>query len=211
MSPTQEFLGKEFVALRSEIDNGIKELRDLERYAIIATAGAWIWLITQEVWGFLPWAIPVIVVCIGAVRATAIFRHFGVLSRYIREELELSFGVDGWEKFLEDHHASGRKTLRVLRWLHDRGPWLLLVMPTVAALFSCLLNEPGTDLLDKDPAKLTPEILDALIDHVLKKVGVGGPNVSPATLAEMRKQLQALVPVDAAYQVQGDVPESLGE
>ena len=68
-----------------------------------------------------------------------------------------------------------------------------------------------TDLLDRDPAKLTPEILEALIDHVLKKVGVGGPNASPETLAAIRKQLQALVPVDAAYQVQGDVPESRGE
>ena len=64
-------------------------------------------------------------------------------------------------------------------------------------------------ILDIEPSQLSPEILDALLDHVLKKVA--GPAVTPEMLAEIRKQLEAVVPVEAVYQVQGDVPESRGE
>ena len=60
-----------------------------------------------------------------------------------------------------------------------------------------------TNIQDLKVEDLTPEILDALLDHVLKKVA--GPAVTPEMLAEIRKQLEGIVPMEASYQVAGEV------
>lgn len=100
---SRAFYLKEFVCLRDEIVWLLKDYRALERNAVIAVGVSWAWLFKEGNTSIrLAWFIPVLFATLGALRASGIFKQFGVFHGYV-ESVESAFvelgGPQGWEHF----------------------------------------------------------------------------------------------------------------
>jgi hypothetical protein len=106
---------KEYELLKQEIASAVQESRTLERYALIATAAVWSWLVTMgdNVPGVL-WWIPTLLVAFAAFRSLALHVAVNRLGRYIRDEVE-SQTCDGqpcgWEHFISWPPAASAASL----------------------------------------------------------------------------------------------------
>jgi hypothetical protein len=123
---------KEYVALRSEILDAIKEARSLERYVIVTVAGLWAWMITHKIADWRAWLIPFGVVCVACVRAANIMQHLGTMGEYIRENLE-PIGR-GYEHFLYKKRGKPKSLSRFVRTCSDYGSWVLLLSLNIVAV-----------------------------------------------------------------------------
>jgi hypothetical protein len=128
-SPQQkEFLIQEYSALRDEIELTLKELRSIERYAIIATGGVWAWLAGHalQVW---TWAIPLIFVVCGFLRHRVLINHLIDMGTYIRcttEPFFLGPGA-GWENH---YHKSNDWRLDTVS---NNSVWIFLAAASLLA------------------------------------------------------------------------------
>jgi hypothetical protein len=96
MSGDQTYRLEEYKALRKEIELYLTESRSQERYTLIAVWVVWAWLITNKQPSGLLWSVPIILTLATSVRMIAMWKHFGIMGRYIRT-LEDEFSVNGWE------------------------------------------------------------------------------------------------------------------
>jgi hypothetical protein len=93
---------KEYECLRAEIVWLLKDYRVLERNALIAVAISWAWLFENSDLPRWAWFLPVLFVGLGALRASGIFKQFGVFHEYIakiEEAFSRNKDLDGWEHF----------------------------------------------------------------------------------------------------------------
>jgi hypothetical protein len=122
----KEFALKEYECLRQEIIWLLKDYRALERNVVIAVGLSWAWLFEHKCSPRFAWFIPVLFVALGALRASGIFKQFGVFHCYVKR-IESAFGADlileGWE------HFSWQKT----GWVSKSAIALWLILA-----FSCL-------------------------------------------------------------------------
>src|SRR5256885_2245536 len=99
----EDFLLKEYDALRKEIDACLEEQRQLERYALVACAGIYTWIATNNKFA-IALCIPPLLTVMMATRAMALWMQFGQMGAYIRmveATLLTSTKARGWETFLE--------------------------------------------------------------------------------------------------------------
>ena len=87
---------EEYKNLRKEIEIYITESRTQERYAVLAVAAIWTWLIANHKTSGALWLVPLLPTALIAFRAVAMQRHFSDLKGYIKD-LEDAFGTAGWE------------------------------------------------------------------------------------------------------------------
>jgi hypothetical protein len=96
MDDLRAFQLEEYRSLRKEIEMYITESRTQERYAVIAVAAIWTWLIVNKQTSSALWILPVLATALIAFREFAIRRHFQDIKDYIKT-LEGAFDVKGWE------------------------------------------------------------------------------------------------------------------
>jgi hypothetical protein len=102
-SPQDDFYFLEYKALRSEIENMLKDARSVERNVVLSVGAIWAWLAVQPK-ADVPkqvWLLPVFLVVLGAYRSSALLKTFGVMSLYI-QKIEKRFcneEIEGWETF----------------------------------------------------------------------------------------------------------------
>ena len=99
-----EFHLKEYECLKKEIDSAVQETRTLERYALVATAGVWTWLLaTSGGARDLIWWIPSLLVFFAGLRSVALYRAVQRIGDYIRDQLEACIcdaTPCGWEHYI---------------------------------------------------------------------------------------------------------------
>lgn len=102
---TREFAIKEYEALRKEISDSVAETRSVERYAVVATAAIWTWLLVEK--SGKPWVetvkwIPVVFSLLAAIRCAALLLGIANHAEYIREVEERWGAARGfrWEHFI---------------------------------------------------------------------------------------------------------------
>ena len=123
----EKFLLKEYECLREEIVWLLKDYRALERNVVIAVGLSWAWLFDHEKSPKFAWFMPVVFVALGAVRASGVFKQFGVFHTYVKHMEKHFLGLNptpsGWE------HYSWNKT----GWVSDsaRALWVLLGLSVV--------------------------------------------------------------------------------
>jgi pimeloyl-ACP methyl ester carboxylesterase len=98
-----KFYLAEYGRVRQEVVWLLKDYRALERNVVIAVAVSWAWLFeTDPPRPKLAWFLPVLFVGLGVLRASGIFKQFGVFHRYLMS-MEASFSKAkdprGWEHF----------------------------------------------------------------------------------------------------------------
>jgi len=134
-------------ALWAEIAENVKEARVLERYAVIATAAYWAFLIKDgkvPLTGmtYLEWMlIPALLAILGGLRSMALLSRITLMGRYIRK-IETDIGYRGWETFLESSHRKGSKpflSTGAVIWV-----CILLMTILVPILFHYFGFEPST-------------------------------------------------------------------
>lgn len=101
-----EYHIQELITLKSEINETITALWEIERYALLATAAIWTWSLTNAPTGLsvAKW-LPLGLNLLFGLRSLALHRHIVTISRYLTL-LEDTFLPDdslGWEKYLERH------------------------------------------------------------------------------------------------------------
>src|ERR1700733_852029 len=110
----QAFSIEQNKALWAEISENVSEARLLERYAVIAIAAYWAFLIkdgqvplTRH--NYLEWTlIPALLAILGGLRSMALLSRLTLMGRYLRETENL-MGYRGWETFLEASYREGSK------------------------------------------------------------------------------------------------------
>jgi hypothetical protein len=124
-----EFLQEEYKLLRHELEGHVEETLRLERYAVIGVAAVFAWLLAELEQEITPWAwyVPVILPLIGGVRSLLLYRHVGLIARYLsRLEVEIyadrNRGRDeerilGWERFLTPRRRKYRGALATIIWI----------------------------------------------------------------------------------------------
>ncbi|MGI9487695.1 MAG: hypothetical protein ACR2RF_17815 [Geminicoccaceae bacterium] len=99
------FLLREHEAVRTELDEAVRETRVLERYALLVTGAIWSWAmsIDNEFYSWLAW-LPLLLILFLAFRAFVLTMHIDDLARYlmkIEKKFELSGGL-GFETYFQD-------------------------------------------------------------------------------------------------------------
>lgn len=96
---------KEYEALRIEINDTLREIRAIERYAVAGSGAIWAWLATRPSLHAAVWVIPLLLVAAGFIRNSILYAHVRQLGDYIRqiEEhlLKGSGGPRGWEGYFK--------------------------------------------------------------------------------------------------------------
>jgi hypothetical protein len=96
---------KEYEALRVEINDTLREIRMIERYAVAGSGAIWAWLATRPNLHAAAWVLPLLLVAAGFIRNSILYAHVRQLADYIRliEEylLKDSPGPKGWEGYLK--------------------------------------------------------------------------------------------------------------
>jgi hypothetical protein len=126
-SPTEALALAEYGVVRELIYGGLKEIWAMERYALVAIAAFWAWLLTQGEWR--PWMdvakyVPAVLAGLAALRCGAAYRSVRCLAEYVHDEIEVRWGL-GWEHFLKRHPPG---LLHVIA-----GFWILLIVSCLAA------------------------------------------------------------------------------
>jgi hypothetical protein len=96
---------KEYEALRVEINDTLREIRMIERYAVAGSGAIWAWLATRPNLHIAVWVLPLMLVAAGFLRNSILYAHVRQLGDYIRliEEhiLKDSNGPKGWEGYFK--------------------------------------------------------------------------------------------------------------
>jgi hypothetical protein len=124
---------EEYRALRAELDDVVKALRQLEIYTIGSIAAVYAWLATHiDVLqpGTLPWWIPLGIAGFGLFKNRALLIQLRALNRYMQDELEPSILVVGhrplnWYAYLRYHYP------KIFNW-YDITLWGILIGITIA-------------------------------------------------------------------------------
>jgi hypothetical protein len=122
-----DFYLLEYKALRSEIENMLKDARSVERNVALSVGAIWAWLAVQPT-AVVPkqvWLLPVLLVVLGAYRSSALLKTFGVMSLYI-QKMEKRFcdnEIEGWENFSNPRRA----------WMSKSGGalWAVLLVTSI--------------------------------------------------------------------------------
>src|SRR5947209_16801814 len=75
---------KEYEALRVEINDTLREIRMIERYAVAASGAIWAWVATRPNLHVAVWVLPLLLVAAGFIRNSILYAHVRQLSDYIR-------------------------------------------------------------------------------------------------------------------------------
>jgi hypothetical protein len=125
--PFTDFHKEEYQSLRKEIEASVREARDLEKYALLATAAVWTWLAAKGRHVTNPqfnW-IPAVIVILAIVRSVALLLSIRKIAAYI-QTVEAEFACHppkGWETFVgnpRDHSI----------WMSSAVFWLCLLIAT---------------------------------------------------------------------------------
>ena len=96
---------KEYEALRVEINDTLREIRMIERYAVAGSGAIWAWLATRPNLHAAVWVLPLMLVAAGFIRNSILYAHVKQLGDYIRlieaHILKGSEGPRGWEGYLK--------------------------------------------------------------------------------------------------------------
>jgi hypothetical protein len=129
----EEFLMKEYEALRDEMTESVKETRSVERNALIVTGAIWSWLAISNNSSYmqLKW-LPAILIFLFAYRAYGLTTHIDSLHEYLIkiENLILPGKKLGFEQLHQDRLTAKRTSAYIF--------WALLIITTiiVPALFN---------------------------------------------------------------------------
>jgi hypothetical protein len=100
-APT-DYLVKEFEGLRREIGETVREIWQIERYALVATAGIWTWSLTDRM-NLVPYVLwlPLGLNIIFSLRALSLYRHARRISDYLlmNETRLFPDASVGWERY----------------------------------------------------------------------------------------------------------------
>ena len=135
--PAQEFLLREYDALRREVEMTIKDRSDYLRYAILSSGAIWAWLVglpkgqgSPLVHAVSAW-IPSLLTVLLCGEWNLLRRKIWGIARYIRNiehHMQPPQGL-GWETQLEDR-TSKHKRSHVEVW--ERGIWGVLLIANAA-------------------------------------------------------------------------------
>lgn len=113
---------EEYLSLRKEVENDLKELSDLERNCVIAAATAYAWIATTATPSVplvrAAWLLPIALPIYGAARSFAIGQHLHFVGKYIKGIESKHFPAaidkpqDGWQHYFE---ANGRSVTTKIR------------------------------------------------------------------------------------------------
>ena len=143
MESQLEFFKLEYESLRKEIEVISKELRDTEKYTILAIAAVWVWIITND--DKIPnegknllWWLPVFLVAIGFFRFLGVKQSLEKIANYIATNIEPTFLKEGlgWENYLRNSPNNNK----IQWWISSYLIWGALFFTTtiVANMMSCL-------------------------------------------------------------------------
>jgi len=97
-----EFQTKELESLRQELNDSVKAIWEIERYALTLTGGIWAWGIPQANKGFaaVMW-LPLGLNLLFGLRALALYRHVNRISGYLLLVERKLWGGErqGWENY----------------------------------------------------------------------------------------------------------------
>jgi hypothetical protein len=99
-----EFLLEEYKSLRTQIDEFMKDIMGLERWAVIVSGGLWSWLSTTEgkhLPGLIYWS-PALLSLLFGLRSLGVYvmmRRTGKYILTVERQLDLPAGL-GWQIFL---------------------------------------------------------------------------------------------------------------
>ena len=133
-----DFHLKEYDSLRQEIVSSVEEGRQLERYVLVITSGAWVWLLTHPTVHLpqIAWWIPFLFTCLGGIRAYTQLKNIQLMAEYI-QTLETMFcqtdEAKGWQTFLQTKQRTDPSKLRFRR--SAIVYWFTLFLATAFAPF----------------------------------------------------------------------------
>ncbi|MEP6466904.1 MAG: hypothetical protein ABJB05_11400 [Parafilimonas sp.] len=122
----EEFLMKEYDAVRTEMNDTVKETRMVERNSLIATTVIWSWLATTDHVAYkqLKW-LPVILVLFSAYRAFGLASHIDKIRNYLRKFEHSVLLEDDWG--FEQYYKSKLTSRRISSYIF----WVLLFLVTL--------------------------------------------------------------------------------
>jgi hypothetical protein len=122
------FLLKEYEKLRDEIMFTLKEMVELENYAMVITAAVWAWVLGSGPKSVGPYFyavywIPTILVCMLKVKRNFLERHILIMAGQIRRTEERLLGAEGVGLGFGWEHRPQTETL--VLWV--RYYWIFLI------------------------------------------------------------------------------------
>jgi hypothetical protein len=114
-----DFATEEFKQLHSELHSHVQETLNLEKYTVVGLAAYYAWVLTHPHAGkaFI-WWIPVLLPLVAGLRSLALYKHIGVIAKYLRiQEVPLHGGKTGWEAFYLKHRFPWRGLIAVFIWV----------------------------------------------------------------------------------------------
>jgi hypothetical protein len=133
ISVSEQFHLEQIKALRGEIDENMKQLRQIELYAVLGSVAVWAFLLTHQANGqritTIGWLMPVFLIACSAYKHYTTNRAIRGLGSYIRRcEGVFSFQGLGWEGSSEREEA----TIEFLKF--NKLFWgVLLLLSLIAA------------------------------------------------------------------------------
>lgn len=127
MSDPFDIRKEEYLALRKEVENDLKELSDLERNCVIGVATAYAWIATASALhaplAVTAWMLPILLPIFGSARSYSIGKHLGLIGGYLMGveakllPMQSSETQDGWENYFEKHGSKITTKVRVRFWV----------------------------------------------------------------------------------------------
>jgi hypothetical protein len=118
----------QYESLRKELESCVREMRTIERYALIGTGVVWAWLATNQQIRvhYIVWWIPVLFSLLGGLRTFALIKSVRRLAAYIQtvESAFMNKRLEGWETFITQNR---RQSIRYSIYLF----WIILMLATI--------------------------------------------------------------------------------
>ncbi len=150
-----DFLAREYEALRTEMVQMISDARALERYIVTGCAAVWAWVAVHPESPKISLALPLVLAVLGGVRDRTYAVEIGGLGEYLRriEEHFLPEGgamgkARGWEHHQDTRNVSGESPYLLWGILLVAGLLALWQLPTghkaaEAETAPCVINTSG--------------------------------------------------------------------
>lgn len=111
---TQEFVLAEYSAIRSELEEAVRETRSLERFALIALGTIWSWVLASAKPGreLVLW-LPALLIAFLGFRASELIKHIEFIGSYLAKveaTFSLPHGLGFEQNFLPRVHDKRRTT-----------------------------------------------------------------------------------------------------
>jgi hypothetical protein len=113
MEPDQkEFLLREFDALRRQMEQDIRQIGDLLRFAVLASGAIWAWLLSQAKPDCPPTKfslfisiIPLLITVAFGVFVRQLRAFIKTIGEYIQTVEEKKFALPAWQSYFQEHGA----------------------------------------------------------------------------------------------------------